>query len=82
MVTAGFDVAAADVAERDGEHHDGRPVGERHGGIMVGAERRRRARADKDQREGADELGGQGSRQAVPVIFVGSDISCGTNAGE
>src|SRR5712671_5473212 len=48
---------------------------ERDGGIMIGTERGRRAGADKDQRERADELGGQCPGRAVYYLIHGFDIS-------
>ena len=53
-------MAAADVAECRDEDEDGQPVREGNRRIMIDPERDCRACADKDQGEGANELGHQG----------------------
>jgi hypothetical protein len=56
MVTAGFEMAAADIAECRDKHQDGKAMRESDGRITVDAERYCRPGANEDQREGADEL--------------------------
>ena len=53
-------MAAADVAECRDKDEDGQPVREGNRRIMIDPERDCRAGADKDQGEGANELGRQG----------------------
>jgi hypothetical protein len=60
-----IDVAAAYIAECTGENHDGQTVREGDSWYVSAAEHCPRARADKDQSEGADELGSQPFRQSV-----------------
>ena len=56
-------MAAADVPEYRDKHQDDEAVRERDGRIMVNTEHDCRRGTDEDQREGANEHGGQGPRR-------------------